>query len=61
MSLMRGPMTRNEILQARQWRAQLEGVELPPNNIAKPTVAVELPQSVQEPKAFGFADAEPCI
>jgi len=32
---MRGPMTRNEILQARQWRAQLEGIELPPNSIAK--------------------------
>jgi len=58
---MRGPMTRNEILQARQWRAQLEGIELPPNSIAKPTVAVELPQCIQKPKAFGFADADTCI
>ena len=58
MSLMRGPMTRNEILQARQWRASLEGVELPPNSIARPTVVVEIPESIRKPKAFGFADSD---
>ena len=58
MSLMRGPMTRNEILQARQWRASLEGVELPPNSIARPTVMVEIPESLRKPKAFGFADSD---
>jgi hypothetical protein len=58
MSLMRGPMTRNEILQARQWRASLEGVDLPPNSIARPTVIVEIPESIRKPKAFGFADSD---
>jgi hypothetical protein len=58
MSLMRGPMTRNEILQARQWRARLEGVELPPNSIAKPQAMVEMAESVAKPKAFGFADVD---
>jgi hypothetical protein len=58
MSLMRGPMTRNEILTARQWRASLEGVELPPNSIARPTVMVEIPESLRKPKIFGFTDAD---
>jgi hypothetical protein len=56
MSLMRGPMTRNEILKAREWRAQLEGVELPPNSIGRPQAMVEMPESVRKPKAFGFTD-----
>ena len=58
MSLMRGPMIRNEILQARQWRASLEGVELPRNSIPPPPVAVEIPESIRKPKEFGFADAD---
>jgi hypothetical protein len=58
MSFMRGPMTRNEILRAREWRAQLEGVELPPNSIARPIVMVEVPESVRKPKAYGFVDAD---
>ena len=58
LSLMRGPMTRTEILQARQWRAQLEGVELPPNSVARPPVLVDVPESARRPKAFGFVDAE---
>ena len=58
MSLMRGPMTRNEILQARQWRAQLEGIELPPNSVPRPPVMVEIPESVRGPKPFGFVDAD---
>jgi len=58
MSLMRGPMTRNEILRAREWRAQLESVELPRNSIARPQAMVEIPESVRTPKAFGFTDAE---
>lgn len=32
ISLLRGPMTRTELLDARQWRASLEGVELRPNS-----------------------------
>jgi hypothetical protein len=56
MSLMRGPMTRTEILKAREWPAQLEGVELPPNSIPKPIVMVEMPDSIPKPKVFGFAD-----
>ena len=56
MSFMRGPMTRNEILRAREWRAQLEGVELPPNSVARPQAMVEMPESVRKPKAFGFTD-----
>jgi hypothetical protein len=58
MSFMRGPMTRNEILRAREWRAQLEGIELPPNSTARPQAMVELPESVRKSKAFGFADAD---
>ena len=58
MSLMRGPMTRNEILRARQWRATLEGGELPANSIPRPTVAVKIPESIRKPKAFGFTDAD---
>jgi hypothetical protein len=58
MSLMRGPMTRTEILKARQHRAQLEGVELPPNSIARPQAMVEIPESIRKPKAFGFMDAD---
>jgi hypothetical protein len=58
MSLMRGRMTRNEILKAREWRAQLEGVELPPNSVARPQAMVEMPESVRGPKAFGFVEAE---
>ena len=58
MSLMRGPMTRGEILRAREWRAQLEGVELPPNSIARPAAVVEIPESIRKPKAFGFADSD---
>ena len=58
MSLMRGPMTRNEILQARQWRAQLEGIELPPNSIARPPTMVDIPESIRKSKAFGFTDTD---
>jgi DNA helicase HerA-like ATPase len=58
LSLMRGPMTRNEILQAKQWRAQLEGVELPPNSVARPPVLVEVPESVRKPRRYGFVDAK---
>jgi hypothetical protein len=58
MSFMRGPMTRNEILRAREWRAQLEGVELPPNSIARPIAMVEVPESVRMPKAYGVVDAD---
>ncbi len=56
MSIMRGPMTRNEILQARQARASLEGVELPPISIARPQAVVEIPESIRKPKAFAFTD-----
>jgi hypothetical protein len=56
MSIMRGPMTRNEILQARQARASLEGVELPPISIARPQAVVEIPESLRKPKAFAFTD-----
>jgi hypothetical protein len=59
LSLMRGPMTRNEILQARQWRATIEGFELPRNSAVPPPMTVEMPESVREPKAFVFADAKP--
>jgi len=55
---MHGPMTRNEILKAREWRAQLEGVELPPNSVARPQVMVDMPGSIPKPKVFGFTDAE---
>jgi hypothetical protein len=58
MSLMRGPMTRPEILKARQWRAELEGVGLPPISIARPPVVVEMPESIRKPKMFGFMDAD---
>jgi hypothetical protein len=58
MSIMRGPMTRNEILQARQARALLEGVELPPISIARPQAVVEIPESLRKPKLFGFTDAD---
>ena len=58
MSLMRGPMTRNELLAAHQWRASLEGAELPPNSIPRPNVMVEIPESIRKPKAFGFADTD---
>ena len=58
MSLMRGPMTRTEILKARQWRAELEGVELPPISIARPPVVVEIPESIRKRKIFGFTDAD---
>jgi len=47
-------MTRNEILAARQWRAELEGVELPANSVGRPNVVVEIPESVGRPKTFGF-------
>jgi len=65
LSFMRGPMTRNEILKAREWRAQLEGIELPPNSIARPPTMVDdaeewskdhIPESNRKPKAFGFTD-----
>ena len=52
LSLMRGPMTRNEILQARQWRATIEGIELPRNSAVPPPMTVEMPESVRQPKAF---------
>jgi hypothetical protein len=58
MSLMRGPMTRTELLVARQSRAELEGVELPPISIARPQPMVEIPESIRKPKAFGFTDAD---
>jgi len=52
LSLMRGPMTRSEILQARQWRATIEGIELPRNSAVPPPMTVEMPESVRQPKAF---------
>jgi hypothetical protein len=58
MSLMRGPMTRNEILAARKWRAALEGIELPANSIPRPTVVVQIPESTRKAKVFGFVDAD---
>ena len=58
MSLMRGPMTRTEILQAREWRASLEAIELPPISLARPQAVVDMPESLRKPKAFGFADSE---
>ena len=58
MSLMRGPMTRTEILKARQWRASLEGVELPRVSVTPPPPPVAMPESVRKPKIFGFMDAE---
>jgi hypothetical protein len=51
-------MTRNEILKAREWRAQMEGVELPPNSIARPATMVEIPDSLRKPKAHGFTDID---
>ena len=57
MSLMRGPMTRTEILKARQWRAAFEDVELPPIRLARPPV-VEIPESLRRPKIFGFTDQD---
>jgi hypothetical protein len=57
MSFMCGPMTRTELLHAREWRAQLEGVEQPPNNTAPPPVVVQVPESIREPLVFGFVDA----
>jgi len=56
ISLMRGPMTRSDVLRARQWRAELEGTELPPSSIARPPVMVEIPESVPKPRRFGFTD-----
>ena len=58
MTLMRGPMTRTEILRARQARAELEGVELPPISMARPQQLVEMPESIPKPKKFGFMEAE---
>jgi hypothetical protein len=58
MSLMHGPMTRTEILKARERRAQLEGVELPANSVARPQVMVEMPDSIPKLKRFGFTDAD---
>ena len=58
MSLMRGPMTRNEILQARQWRAAIEGVELPRISVTPPAREVEMPESVTRACGFRFADTE---
>src|SRR5512142_2414430 len=40
LSIMRGPMTRNDILRAREWRAQLEGVELPCPSVRPPATPV---------------------
>ena len=51
-------MTRKKILTARQWRAELEGVELPPISIARAPVVVEIPESLRKPKIFGFMDAD---
>jgi len=48
LSLMRGLMTRCEIVVARQWRASQEGVELPANSVGRPTVVVEIPESVRK-------------
>ena len=58
MTLMRGPMTRNDILQARQWRAALEGVDLPPISLGRPNVIVDIPESIRNPKIFGFTDSD---
>jgi hypothetical protein len=42
-------MTRNEMLAARQWRAALEGSELPANSVPRPNVVVENPESIRTP------------
>jgi hypothetical protein len=44
MSLMRGPMTRNEIRRAREWRASLEGAEPVPIESRSATSAVSAAQ-----------------
>jgi len=54
MSLMRGPMTRTELLQARQWRASVEGIELPRISVTPPPTEVTMPESVRKPRAFTF-------
>jgi hypothetical protein len=59
LSLMRGPMTRSEILAARQWRASQEGVELPANSVGRPNTVVEIPESVRKAKVFDFNDVDP--
>jgi hypothetical protein len=51
-------MTRNEILRARQWRAAIEGVELPVDSAPRPNVVVEIPESVRKAKGFGFGDGD---
>jgi hypothetical protein len=48
ITLMRGPMTRNEIREARELRAQLEGVELPPNSIPRPQAMVDDADDAEE-------------
>jgi hypothetical protein len=55
MSLMRGPMTRTGILRARQWRATIEGTELPPVSSAKPVGMVEMGDE-RAANAFEFAE-----
>jgi hypothetical protein len=58
LTMMRGPMTRTEVLEARQWRAALEGVELPRISVVPSPPAITMPDSVRQPAVFGFADAE---
>ena len=53
---MRGPMTRTEILNARQRRAALEGIELPRTSVARAQSSIEVPKSVRP--GFGFVDGE---
>jgi hypothetical protein len=49
------PMTRNELLQARKWRAAVEGVELPPNSGVRLPVALSSEPPIP---AFGFMDGD---
>jgi hypothetical protein len=57
LSLLRGPMTRTEILEARRWRANLEGVQLSPISVRpirnSSVVATKEPET---PPKFGLTD-----
>jgi hypothetical protein len=58
ISVMRGPMTCNEILHARQVRAPLEGIELPRTSAMPAPMQVAILEIVPRLKALRFADTE---
>lgn len=58
MSIMHGPMTRNEIRHARECRAKLQGMEQPKISVAMPPVPVATPESSRTPRALRCANAE---